>query len=251
MIIAIPCISSLSDKISAMSPDYSHAGSFGAQLRQVLFNDELATNVKAKWESAVASSKADVMWLHERFGLSVMGLVAFRLIWGFVGGYYARFRQFMTAPKTALAGILNLLKAEKGMPLGHSAAAGYAVIGLLGVLGYLALTGSISNDDVLFDGPLAHLMPSYSNLASDLHDIGEPLLFVMIALHIGAILLYKFVKKRNLTRAMLDGRVAKTDQPAAAQDGGISAIHTTCGLLLLAACVLAANALSLLRPAFY
>jgi len=48
---------SLSDKISAMSPDYSHAGSFGAQLRQVLFNDELATNVKVKWESAVASSK--------------------------------------------------------------------------------------------------------------------------------------------------------------------------------------------------
>ena len=34
---------------------------------------------------AVASSKADVMWLHERFGLSVMGLIAFRLIWGFVG----------------------------------------------------------------------------------------------------------------------------------------------------------------------
>ena len=97
---------------------------------------------------AVVSSKADVMWLHERFGLSVMGLVAFRLIWGFVGGYYARFRQFITAPKTALAGILNLLKAEEGMSLGHSAAAGYAVIGLLGVLGYLALTGSISNDDV-------------------------------------------------------------------------------------------------------
>ena len=200
---------------------------------------------------AVASSKADVMWLHERFGLSVMGLVAFRLIWGFVGGYYARFRQFITAPKTALAGILNLLKAEEGMSIGHSAAAGYAVIGLLGVLGYLALTGSISNDDVLFDGPLAHLMPSYSNLASDLHDIGEPLLFVMVALHIGAILLYKFVKKRNLTRAMLDGLVAESDQPSSAQDGGISAMHKTCGIFLLAACVLAANALSLLRPAFY
>ena len=131
---------------------------------------------------AVASSKADVMWLHERFGLSVMGLIAFRLIWGFVGGYYARFRQFITAPKTALAGILDLLKAEKGMSIGHSAAAGYAVIGLLGVLGYQALTGSISNDDVLFEGPLAHLLPSFSNLASDLHDIGEPLLIVMIAL---------------------------------------------------------------------
>jgi hypothetical protein len=49
---------------------------------------------------------------------------------------------------------------------------------------------------------------------------------------------------------MLDGRVAETDQPAAAQDGGISAIHTTCGLLLLAACVLAANALSFAAASF-
>ena len=119
------------------------------------------------------------------------------------------------------------------------------------MLGYLALTGSISNDDVLFDGPLAHLMPSYSNLASDLHDIGEPLLFVMVALHISAILLYKFVKKRNLTRAMLVGLVAESDQPSPAQDGGISAMHKTCGIFLLAAGVLAATALSLLRSACY
>ena len=46
---------------------------------------------------AVASSKADVMWLHERFGLSVMGLVAFRLIWGFkyvlLGVEFTSFRE--------------------------------------------------------------------------------------------------------------------------------------------------------------
>ena len=30
---------------------------------------------------AVGSAKADVMWLHERFGLTVMGLVAFRIFW--------------------------------------------------------------------------------------------------------------------------------------------------------------------------
>ena len=54
---------------------------------------------------AVGSAKADVMWLHERFGLTVMGLVAFRVVWGFVGGYYARFSQFLTPPNIALAGI--------------------------------------------------------------------------------------------------------------------------------------------------
>ncbi|MGB2162718.1 MAG: cytochrome b/b6 domain-containing protein [Candidatus Puniceispirillaceae bacterium] len=205
---------------------------------------------------AVGSAKADVMWLHERFGLTVMGLVAFRIFWGFLGGYYARFSQFLTPPRTAFAGILQLLKPPSQPSVGHSAAAGYAVVGLLGVAAYQALTGSVSNDDVLFDGPLAHLVPGWSNIASDLHDAGEPLLFFMVALHIGAILIYKFVKKQNLTMTMLHGR-ALDDRAlddllvASIKDGGISTMRTVFGVVLLAGCVLAANALTFLRPAFF
>jgi cytochrome b len=205
---------------------------------------------------AVGSAKADVMWLHERFGLTVMGLVAFRIFWGFLGGYYARFSQFLTPPRTAFAGILQLLKPPSQPSVGHSAAAGYAVVGLLGVAAYQALTGSVSNDDVLFDGPLAHLLPGWSNIASDLHDAGEPLLFFMVALHIGAILIYKFVKKQNLTMAMLHGRALDDRAPhdllvASIKDGGISTMRTVFGVVLLVGCVLATNALTLLRPAFF
>ena len=109
----------------------------------------------------------------------------------------------------------------------------------------------MSNDDVLFDGPLAHLVPGWSNIASDLHDIGEPFLFFMVALHIGAILIYKFVKKRNLTMTMFHGQAPHDLVAASIKDGGISAMRTVFGLVLLAGCVLAANALTLLRPAFY
>ena len=205
---------------------------------------------------AVGSAKADVMWLHERFGLTVMGLVAFRIFWGFLGGYYARFSQFLTPPRTAFAGILQLLKPPSQPSVGHSAAAGYAVVGLLGVAAYQALTGSVSNDDVLFDGPLAHLVPGWSNIASDLHDAGEPLLFFMVALHIGAILIYKFVKKQNLTMTMfhglaLDDRALDDLLLASIKDGGISTMRTVFGVVLLVGCVLAANALTLLRPAFF
>jgi hypothetical protein len=86
-------------------------------------------------------------------------------------------------------------------------------------------------------------------------------LFFMLALHIGAILIYKFVKKRNLTMTMFHGRAlhggalygqAPHDLAAAPiKDGGISAMRTVFGVVLLAGCVLAANALTLLRPAFY
>ncbi len=200
---------------------------------------------------AVGSAKADIMWLHERFGLTVMGLVAFRILWGFFGGYYARFSQFLTPPRIAFAGILDLLKPRNQPSVGHSAAAGYAVVGLLGVAAYQALTGSVSNDDVLFDGPLAHLVPGWSNIASDLHYIGELLLFFMVALHIGVILIYKFVKKRNLTIIMFHGRASHDLVAASIKDGGISTTRTVFGVVLLAGCVLAANALTLLRPAFY
>ena len=205
---------------------------------------------------AVGSAKADVMWLHERFGLTVMGLVVFRIFWGFLGGYYARFSQFITSPRNAYAGILQLLKPQSQPSVGHSAAAGYAVIGLLSVAAYQSLTGSVSNDDVLFDGPLAHLVPGWSNVASDLHDAGEPLLFLMVALHIGAILIYKFVKKKNLTMTMLHGRTSYGRAPhdvaaASIEDGGISVKRTVFGMVLLAACVLVANALTLSRPGFY
>ena len=205
---------------------------------------------------AVASAKTDVMWLHERFGLTVMGLLAFRIFWGFLGGYYARFSQFLAPPHAAFADILQLLKPPSQPAVGHSAKGGYAVVGLLGVAAYQALTGSMSNDDVLFDGPLAHLVPGWSNIASDLHDAGESLLFFMVALHIGAILIYKFVKKQNLTMTMLHGRALDDRAPhdllvASIKDGGISTMRTVFGVVLLAGCVLAANALTLLRPAFF
>ena len=35
---------------------------------------------------------------HGRFGLSIVGLLAFRLVWGFVGSTYARFIQFFPTP---------------------------------------------------------------------------------------------------------------------------------------------------------
>ncbi len=200
---------------------------------------------------AVGSAKADVMWLHERFGLTVLGLVAFRVVWGFVGGYYARFSQFLKPPRKALSSILHLLKPKSQPIAGHSAAAGYAVIGLLFVSAYQALTGSVSNDDVLFDGPLSHLMPGWSNLASDLHDVGEQVLFFMVALHIGAILIYKYKKKQNLTIVMVHGRAAHDVTKTSPKDGGISTVRALCGVALLVGCVLVANALTLLRPALF
>ena len=64
------------------------------------------------------------------------------------------------------------------------------------------------------------------------------------------------MKKQNLTTTMLHGRTSYGRAPldlaaASIEDGGITAKHTVFGIVILAGCVLAANALTLLRPAFY
>jgi hypothetical protein len=50
---------------------------------------------------------------------------------------------------------------------------------------------------------------------------------------------------------MLHGRAAHEVAATSPKDGGISAMRTLCGVVLLVGCVLAANALTLLRPSLF
>ena len=206
---------------------------------------------------AIISAKVDVLWVHERFGLSVLGLIAFRIAWGFLGGHYARFRQFLAGPQLAFQELKLLLKAtlKSGSKLdvkvkaGHSALGSYAVLGLLGIPLFMAISGTMSNDDILFDGPLAHLVPNVSDEATTAHHVGKKLLYTILLLHFSAIIIYKFKEKRNLTKAMVTGN--DDAMPAGGVDGGISVNRTCFGLFLMLVFVLAAQSITLLRPALF
>ena len=206
---------------------------------------------------AIISAKTEVLWLHERFGLAVMGLVGFRLCWGVVGGHFARFRQFLVWPSAALAGARQLFQLDNTAKPGHSPLGSYAVMGLLAVTGFMSISGSMSNDDVLFEGPLAHLVPDMTNTASEIHHLGEKALFLMLFLHIAAILIYKFIKRRNLTIVMLKGTDKSTpDIPSGtatpnAVTGSISKARTIFGVALLLCWIIGAQSLSLLRPSLF
>ncbi len=206
---------------------------------------------------AIISAKADVLWVHERFGLTVLGLIIFRFVWGFVGGHYAQFRQFLAMPQVAFQELKIFFKptlksdpkSEMRAKTGHSALGGYAVMGLLGTPLFMAISGLVSNDDVLFEGPLVHLVPNVSDKARSLHHFGEKLLFLILFLHISAIVIYKFKKKRNLTKAMVTGNVDTV--PENTIDGSISVKRTYFGLFLMLLFVVAAQSITLLRPALF
>ena len=206
---------------------------------------------------AVISAKMQILWVHERFGLTVLGLIVFRIFWGFLGGHYARFRQFIARPQMAFQELKQFLKPTPKSDLkieiepkaGHSALGGYAVLGLLGIPLFMAISGTMSSDDVLFEGPLAHLFPTGIDIATSVHHLSEKLLFLILFLHISAILIYKFKKKRNLTKAMVTGNA--DSMPKKVIDGGISAKRSYLGFFLLLFFIAAAQCLTLLRPALF
>ena len=202
---------------------------------------------------AILSAENEVFVVHERFGLAVMALVGWRIIWGFIGGHHARFANFLRGPSTVIAWLRDEKAGlHKVRGAGHSPIAGYSVLAMLMIAWFMAFSGSISTDGILFDGPLAHLLPAYNKTASFLHhQLGEKLLFFIIFLHVAAILYYKFIKKRGLTMAMVKGQA--TDLPGTIEgaDGAISRNRTIFGILLMVIMIAGAQMLTLLRPALF
>ena len=90
---------------------------------------------------------------HARLGGLVLGLLVFRLIWGFIGSTHARFANFFpTFSRLAL-----YLRGE-WQGVGHNPAGALAIFALLATLALLVATGLFANDDIGFEGPLFHLV---------------------------------------------------------------------------------------------
>ena len=143
----------------------------------------------------------NLMVWHGRLGLIILGLLVFRIVWGFVGTTYARFPQFVRGPQTILAYLRGQWQGQGHNPLGA-----LSVLGLLGIVLAQALTGLFANDDIAFNGYLVPLVGSeLSGQIASIHRLMENALIALIALHIGAIVFYAWVKKHNLVKPMLNG----------------------------------------------
>jgi cytochrome b len=143
----------------------------------------------------------NLMDWHGRIGLFILGLLLFRLIWGFVGGTHARFTSFFPTP-----GKIRAYLGGTWRGLGHNPLGAFSVFALLGLLTLQASTGLFANDDIAFQGPLYRLAGSHwSGKLTGLHEIVGNALMALVALHVGAIAFYARVRKINLVRPMVTG----------------------------------------------
>jgi cytochrome b len=144
---------------------------------------------------------------HVVCGCSVLVLVSFRLIWGFVGTRYARFSSFVRGPRTILAYVRGHHRGvQLPDPIGHNPLGGLSVLALLGLLLTQALTGLFSNDDIANAGPFyGWVSEAQSSSLTSIHHRVFLGLEILVGLHVLAILFYTFIKRVRLVGPMISG----------------------------------------------
>lgn len=139
---------------------------------------------------------------HMTMGSAVLALLLFRLSWGVAGSTTARFGHFVKGPRA----IMDHLRGSGRTLIGHNPLGALSVMAMLAVLAVQAVSGLFTSDDIITDGPLAHLVSSTTvSQASTVHRIGFYVLQGLIAAHLAAIAFYRFGKKDDLVTPMVTG----------------------------------------------
>jgi len=161
-----------------------------------------------------------MVW-HFRFGFVVFVLLAFRLLWGLVGGRWSRFASFVYAPSTVWRYLRGRAAAGEALDVGHSPLGSLSVFALLVLLAVQVATGLVADDEIANVGPLNRFVAAATaRTATSWHaDGGAPLIIALVVLHVGAIVYYLRRRGIDLVRPMVVGDKALPAGTPASADG--------------------------------
>jgi cytochrome b len=207
-----------------------------------LFHWLLAATIAGSVVSAKIGGNA-MVW-HMRLGCLVLALIAFRLLWGFVGGRWSRFASFIYAPGTVLRYLRGQQRPDEHLDVGHNPLGSFSVFALLALLALQVATGLVADDEIATTGPLNRFVSgALAGSATGWHKAwGQWVLLALVALHIAAILYYRFARQKNLVTPMIGG-----DKPLPAGTPASKDSLATRGLALLLAAGCAALAIWVYR----
>lgn len=168
---------------------------------------------------------------HRWSGYGLLGLLTFRIYWGFFGSSTARFSQFLRGPRT----VAGYLKGTWQLAAGHNPLGAWSVLALIVLLFAQVALGLFAVDvDGIESGPLSlYVSFEAGRAAAEWHEWVFNLFMCLIGLHIVAIAWYRFAKKEKLTAAMFHGRRAYPSELAPMQ--GASALSLVIGVVLATA----------------
>lgn len=153
--------------------------------------------------------------IHLAFGYILLGLIVFRLMWGFLGTRYARFSSFLFKPGEIIAYALSLFKGKPKHYLGHNPAGSVSVWLLLSLGLFVCVTGVLALQD------------DASDAVVKMHGVAVNIMLAVILLHIIGVLVSSVLHHENLVRSMITGF------KDAEMDEGIRRSYNWLGVMML------------------
>jgi cytochrome b len=138
----------------------------------------------------------EVERVHVATGYAIAGLLALRIMWGFIGPEHARFMNFVRPPREVLAYLRDMVRLRAPRHLGHNPAGGAMILALLVMLAATATTGYMMTTDAFWG----------SKWVEEVHEASANLTVGLIALHILGVLVASLEHGENLAKAMITGR---------------------------------------------
>jgi cytochrome b len=129
-------------------------------------------------------------------GYGVAAAVAIRLIWGFVGQGHARFADFVPRPATLIQYLGQLFARKEPRYTGHYPAGSIMIIGLLGLLVAVSVTGWMMGLDRYFG----------NEALKELHEGFAMSILSLAGIHVLAAVIESVRHRENLIKSMITGR---------------------------------------------
>jgi cytochrome b len=134
-----------------------------------------------------------VRHLHVMFGYTVLALVLFRLVWGFLGTRYARFRSFAFGPHAVVDHLKGLARRDVREHAGHTPAGSWAIWLML----LLALITAVSG--YLYFNEIG------GEAMEEVHEVAANAWLLVVFVHVAGVIVSSVAERQNLARAMVTG----------------------------------------------
>lgn len=131
--------------------------------------------------------------LHVMLGYTLLGLIAFRLVWGFAGTRYARFKDFAYTPAKVVQYVKSLVSGKPEHYLGHNPAGAVAIFLLLALGLTTGISGWLLYNDI------------GGEAFEEVHEFLANSMLVVVGVHIAGVIVSSFLHRENLARAMVTG----------------------------------------------
>jgi cytochrome b len=148
----------------------------------------------ASFATAFITSESEKLRdIHVVAGYALAGLIAFRLLWGFVGGAHSRFADFLPAPGKLIDYLKSLLARRPQHYVGHNPAGAVAIFLLLAFGVIAAASGWATYNEIG-----GHFM-------EELHEVSSNGMMAVVAIHIAGVIVSSWLHGENLVLAMITG----------------------------------------------